>query len=651
MCGIFGILIKPDNEASVPLMRKAADLLFNLSETRGKEAAGLAMRANGRLTVYKQPLAASVMLKQAEYDKLYKNLSGAKKDGVIGLIGHSRLVTNGQQTLPSNNQPVVKDGLVGIHNGIITNDGDLWDKFPSLRRLYEVDTEVFLSLVRMFKDEGADYTESAQKAFSQIEGMASVAIFPEDADIMLLATNNGSLYSCVDSAAGAMAFASESYILHEFLEDENVKKLFPNAKTEHIKAREGYTIGLDNLSIERFSLTEERKPASVNGGTETRVEIIDLSAQDDPARAVLRRCSKCVLPETIPFIEFNEEGVCNFCETSVYKPPIGEDDLEKAIAPYRSKAGEYDCVVAFSGGRDSCYGLHYVKEVMGMNPVAFTYDWGMVTDLARRNQARLCGKLGVEHIIISADIKKKREYIRKNVLAWLKRPEMGIIPLFMAGDKMFYYYAYQVMKQTGAKVIIFAENTNYERAQFKQGFCGVNESAPRPFNISLGDKIKLTSYYLKQYVKNPSYINASFLDTAYAYYCSYMLKHDFIFLFDYIKWKEEEIVSTLRNVYNWELATDTTATWRIGDGTTAFYNYIYYTVGGFTENDTFRSHQIRDGAMMRDKALELVREENKPRWESMRWYANTIGFDLDEAIRVINSVPKLYSTEPEYRRG
>ena len=57
----------------------------------------------------------------------------------------------------------------------------------------------------------------------------------------------------------------------------------------------------------------------------------------------------------------------------------------------------------------------------------------MVTDLARRNVARITGQLGIEHILISADINQKRRYIRKNVSAWLKQPHLGLVPLFMAG--------------------------------------------------------------------------------------------------------------------------------------------------------------------------------------------------------------------------
>ena len=61
-----------------------------------------------------------------------------------------------------------------------------------------------------------------------------------------------------------------------------------------------------------------------------------------------------------------------------------------------------------------------LKIYLKLNPIAFTYDWGMVTDLARRNIARVCGKLGVENIIVSADIHWKRENIRKNISGMVK---------------------------------------------------------------------------------------------------------------------------------------------------------------------------------------------------------------------------------------
>ena len=120
----------------------------------------------------------------------------------------------------------------------------------------------------------------------------------------------------------------------------------------------------------------------------------------------------------------------------------------------------------FSGGRDSCYGLHLIKEEFGLRPTTFTYDWGMVTDLARRNIARMTGTLGVQNILVSADLKFKRENIRKNITAWLKNPQLGLVPLFMAGDKHF-KVVNDIKRQTGISLNLWSanplENTDLSR--------------------------------------------------------------------------------------------------------------------------------------------------------------------------------------------
>ena len=107
-------------------------------------------------------------------------------------------------------------------------------------------------------------------------------------------------------------------------------------------------------------------------------------------------------------------------------------------------------------------------------------------------------------------------------------------------------------------------------------------------------------------------------------------------------WDEEKVTSTLIQEYDWEVATDTRTTWRIGDGTAAFYNYIYWAIAGFSENDTFRSNQIREGVLSREQALKIVYDENRPRFESIQWYCDNIGIDMESALERINSVPKLY---------
>ena len=44
-----------------------------------------------------------------------------------------------------------------------------------------------------------------------------------------------------------------------------------------------------------------------------------------------------------------------------------------------------------------------------------------------------------------------------------------------------------------------------------------------------------------------------------------------------------------------------------------------------------------------EKAYEIIKEENKPRYESMEWYARIIGFDINKAINRINEIPRFYN--------
>lgn len=652
MCGIFGIIAKKESSIEAKEIKKIVNDLYIFSQSRGKEAAGLALNNGQEIVVYKQPIPASAMIKQKIYQAIIEKNSVLRP---LCLIGHSRLVTNGNQAINTNNQPVIKDGCVGVHNGIIVNVDDLWNKFPEIKRAYEVDTEVIFSLFRKYLNEKKSIIASAQKVFTQIKGAASIAVLFNDSPNLLLATNTGSLYTGLSKNNDFLVFASEKFILKK-LATKN-KRHFQIKNISHLKAGEGIKIDFQNFQSVGFRLNQEYLPvladeylpvkiAEVENPVSENLKIFTDNQLDEKLLVSdfpeIKRCSKCILPATFPGIIFDGNGVCNFCNHYKKKSLLGEEELEKILKKYRSESDKPDCLVAFSGGRDSSYGLHLIKNKLGMNPIAFTYDWGMITDLARRNQARICGQLGIEHILISADIRKKRENIRKNISAWLKKPDLGLVPLFMAGDKQFFYYANKLMKQNDLPIMIFCENERLENTKFKTAFCGVYEGSNRWANMPVMQKIKLAAYYGKQFLVNPAYFNASLFDTIFAYLSTYFLAHDYIFLYRFLGWEENGINAVLINKYDWETAKDTNSTWRIGDGTAPFYNYIYYTAAGFTENDTFRSNQIREGIITRGEALKFIREENKPRPESIKWYADQIGFDANQAIKIINSIPKLY---------
>lgn len=670
MCGIFGVSITKDSSLKTQY-KDITKTLFLLSESRGKEASGFAINNGKELRYLKSPFPASDLIKSEVFKKEMEYLLHSG-NSFFTTIGHSRLVTNGYEQYNKNNQPVIKNNLAVIHNGIIVNDTELWKRYSDEKKLSDLDSELIPTLLYRFYNQYGSMKEALNNFYKEIYGMTSIAAIPFDLNNLLLATNNGSLYVLSSLKGDAFIFASERYILNTLIEKLHLQEFFDKRQIKQIGANKTCCVNITTNTVEVSKLNEStvefgnfekrdallkeveikekisNKVVYINTSLEHSNTAISKSFRDEIEKrvkhiALLKRCTKCILPETFPFIAFDEKGVCNYCKSYSPMQFKGPDKFKELLEKYRSKDGSPDCLMPFSGGRDSSYALHYVKKELGMNPIAFSYDWGMLTDLARRNQARMCGKLGVEHILISADIRKKRDNIRKNVLAWLKRPHLGTIPLFMAGDKQYFYFANLLMNQNKLDLSILGENM-LETTYFKTGFCGIKPSfdGERTYSLSKSDKLKMILFYGKEYLLNPAYINSSLLDTIDSFKSYYVMKHNNINIFDYLPWEEGKIDTVLINEYDWETDPETKTTWRIGDGTAAFYNYIYFVVAGFTENDTFRSNQIREGLISRDTAIEKANTENKPRWNSIQWYCNTINIDFESVIKTINQIDIIY---------
>ena len=673
MCGIYGVLVKPQAKVTWPTLQRLLASLALLSTSRGKEASGAAFLSGNSIYYTKEPISASKLLKSANYKKLLdlgKQEFFSQNVQPVAFMGHSRLVTNGSQYSHENNQPVNSNGILAIHNGIVTNVDELWKNHKNLTKQTQLDTEILLALISDHIKKSRQLEKSIRQTYSEMEGAASLALFFSELDKIVLVTNTGSLYVIEAPEMGVLIFASEKYFLQKIAARSEFHGSLSNQEIQHQKPFTGRVIELTTLSSKPFSfftpdpkenqLTFRKSPRSIIDITKkqeqpqkvsqsistkyTEVDFKDEFLRNKKKVDALRLCTKCVLPETMPFIEFDENGVCNYCRGYHSQQPKGVAALRKDLEPYISQTGEDpDLLITFSGGRDSSYCLHYVVKEMGLRPVTYTYDWGMITDLGRRNAMRMCGKLGVENILVSADLAIKRSNIRKNVEAWLKHPELGTVPLFMAGDKQYFYYANKIGEQTGCKMVMLCENP-FEATFFKYGFCGIkpNFNGEHIYSISLSDKAKMAGYYLRQYLRNPAYLNSSILDTLSAYMSYYFIPHRFINFYNYILWDEKTINDALINEYNWETASDTKSTWRIGDGTASFYNYIYYTMAGLTENDTFRSYQIRENMISRDEALSFVERDNQPRYESIEWYCDLIGINFPHTITEINRAKKLY---------
>lgn len=603
MCGIFGIVSSSSGSFN------DLDFLAKHSQQRGKDSSGLFLHADNKYCVYR-----------ADYE-ITKLIREVKPYSSNFVMGHSRLITNGM----SDNQPVLRDNICVIHNGIVVNNELIWEKINKSRKL-EIDTEVIAAIASAHIEEGGPIENLSSRILELCQGVVACAIALPNLGKLCLFSNNGSLY--IGTKGPSTLFASESYPLME-LGCENVRQIKEAAVLLDIPLSD------DSIRISE-NTTRRTNLIPTLGQASSEEKMLEFKIHN------LRRCKKCVMPETMPFISFDSEGVCNYCRN--YKPrnmPRPTEELFRLVEPYRRKVGN-DCIVPFSGGRDSCYGLHLIVNELKMKPLTYTYDWGMVTDLGRRNISRMCAKLGVENIIVADDIAKKRKNIAMNLKAWLKSPHLGMVSILTAGDKHFFRHVETIKSQTDISLNLWGVNP-LEVTHFKAGFLGIPPDFEEKRVYSHGALKQLRYHYLrlKAMFQSPGYFNTSLWDTLSGeYYRSFTEKKDYFHIFDYWRWDEKLIDETLAQ-YDWEKAPDTKTTWRIGDGTAAFYNYIYYTVAGFTEHDTFRSNQIREGDLTRDEALAMVLDENMPRYPNIKWYLDAVGLDFREVISVVNSIPKL----------
>lgn len=607
MCGIFGVIAKQKIDK--------ADLksLVKHSQQRGKDSSGLIFVNDNRFQIVR-----------ADYD-INKLLNQVKPYNSSLILGHSRLITNGL----SDNQPVVRENVFVLHNGIIVNEDEIWPNI-SLEKKLQIDSEIIAAIALDQLNTGKTYDELPEEIMKRCRGIVSCAMLLQDVGKLILFSNNGSLYT--GEKGNDLYFASENYALSK-IQCDNINQIHQAYKIIDVPITANKEYVLKNFNTRTENLIPEFKY------DKTQAALLEYKKHH------LKRCTKCVLPETMPFIHFNEQGVCNYCLN--YKPrnnPKPKAELLKIVEPYRKEKG-LECIVPFSGGRDSCYGLHLIVNELKLRPVTYTYDWGMVTDLGRRNISRMCAEMGVENIIIAADISLKRKNIRMNLEAWLKSPNLGMMAMLTAGDKHFFRYVEEVKKQTGVQLNLWGVNP-LEVTHFKTGFLGIKPDFEEERVYSHG-VMKQLRYHKKRFaamMDSPGYFNSSLWDTLSGeYFRSFTNKKDYYHIFDYWRWDEEQVNNTLINQYNWEVAVDTSTTWRIGDGTAAFYNYAYYTIAGFTEHDTFRSNQIREGQMTRERALELIEDENRPRYQNIRWYLDTLGMDFERVIKIVNSVKKLYN--------
>jgi N-acetyl sugar amidotransferase len=158
----------------------------------------------------------------------------------------------------------------------------------------------------------------------------------------------------------------------------------------------------------------------------------------------MKRCSNCGLPETHETISFDNEGVCNICRQHEFKKDkidwsANKKALDALIEEHRGQY-DYDCIVPFSGGKDSTWTLHYLVKEYGIKPLVVRFDHGFLRPNLEDNVKRTIRRLGVDIMTFTPNWKVVQKlmlqsFLEKGDFCWHCHTGIFSYPMQIAIEK------------------------------------------------------------------------------------------------------------------------------------------------------------------------------------------------------------------------
>ena len=219
------------------------------------------------------------------------------------------------------------------------------------------------------------------------------------------------------------------------------------------------------------------------------------------------KCKKCLYPETYETITFDSKGICNICDQNlVQKEKINWKDrnkeFDKILNFYRNKY-DYDCIVPFSGGKDSTFQLYYLIKVKKLKPLVVRFNHSFYREQTLKNTENVLKKLGCDFIEFTPNWKIVKllmleSFKRKGDFCW--HCHTGIysypiqlavkfnIPLVIYGEPLAEMSAYYTYEQI--------ESEDQEKFEMVRNL-GIN--AEDMYNMLKGSKHKIDKRDLLPY--------------------------------------------------------------------------------------------------------------------------------------------------------
>ncbi|MFH0861088.1 MAG: N-acetyl sugar amidotransferase [Candidatus Altiarchaeota archaeon] len=341
-------------------------------------------------------------------------------------------------------------------------------------------------------------------------------------------------------------------------------------------------------------------------------------------------CSRCVLDTTVPEIQFDENGVCQYCKIhdemeKIY--PLGAEGkikLDRIVEKIKRKGrgGEHDCIVGVSGGRDSTYTLYLAKK-LGLRPLAVHFDNGWNSEIAVRNIQRATTKLGVDLHTVVADWEEFKDL----QISFLKA---SVPDAEVPTDWAIYSVLFKVASEENIKYVLQGHSFRTEGTS-PIGWTYMDGKYINSVQKRFGTK-KITSFPI--------------MTMPHLVYYMFVMKIKEVRPLEYVKYNQKEINKILEKELGWEYygGHHHESTY-----THFFQSYILPKKFNIDKRKTEYSALVRSGQMGREDAISEIRDHLYPENpELIDYCTKKLGLSLEEFEAIMAKPPKSFGDYPTY---
>lgn len=222
------------------------------------------------------------------------------------------------------------------------------------------------------------------------------------------------------------------------------------------------------------------------------VDLLKTKLEEPKLSKNYRQCTRCFMDTTAEGIEFDENGVCNYCREfeEVLKRPRKRFDLslDEFVNKIKEdgKGKRYDCIVGISGGVDSSYALVKAKE-LGLRPLAVHMDNGWDSELAANNIKNLVDKLGVDLYTHVIDWDEYRSLMQSFF-------DADVIDIELLYDNAMLAVNYQQARKFGIKYILAGTNTANEGMRMPKNWNWFKMDKKNIYSLAKRNRVKIKTF-------------------------------------------------------------------------------------------------------------------------------------------------------------